>query len=121
VKSSAIIGVMALVVLATDAQGDHWTANPPFDQDLTSFCDLHDKAAMSERCFGFVSAVVEITVDEDLPSFKRRICLPANLNVKKIFEAIRPELRSRYGRCLGFCTAAGYVQTSLYATFPCKR
>ena len=61
-KPLAVIGVVALAVLANSAQADRWIADPR-GQDLRSFCDLHDKATMSQECLGFVSAVVEITLE----------------------------------------------------------
>ena len=104
----------------------------PWGIELTDFCDLRDGAPISEKCEGFVAGVVETTLAEDYinmgrrpdgkgwgPPFNpRRLCLK-RIDIKAIIQGIRPYLRTHFA-CAGFCTSASYVESALYATYPCK-
>jgi hypothetical protein len=94
--------------------------------DYTKFCDLRDGAPISDACFAFIGAVVEIVESNNLsvPEDKRYFpatCIPHGLKIKEIFETIRPRLRADTGVCLGMCTSTSYVISSLAALYPCKK
>ncbi len=94
--------------------------------DYTKFCDLRDGAPISDACFAFIGAVVEIVESNNLsvPEEKRcfpATCIPHGSNIKEIFETIRPELRASTGICAGMCNSTSYVITSLATSYPCKK
>jgi len=48
-----------------------------------------------------------------------RACVPADLDVAEVFQAIRPSLRKRGGNCRGICFSASYVLTALNEVYRC--
>ena len=88
-------------------------------------CDLRPNgdSRMSDKCYGFISAVAEIMkADEGTPEerrFFRPACIPDGLKVEDIYKAIRPTLMD-VGPCLGICTSTGYVMLALVKVYPCK-
>jgi hypothetical protein len=89
-------------------------------------CDLRPNgdSRMSDKCYGFISAVAEImkanqeTSEER--SFSRPACIPDGLKVEDIYRAIRPALMD-VGPCLGTCTSTSYVISALIRVYPCKQ
>ena len=105
-------------------------AQAPFDPyglgiNFEEMCDLRPNgdSRMSDKCYGFISAVAEImkanqeTSEER--SFSRPACIPDGLKVEDIYRAIRPALMD-VGPCLGLCTSTGYVMLALVKVYPCK-
>lgn len=90
--------------------------------DLDEICDLHSGAPISDKCYGFVGAIVEIVKIDSIqpPQFRRgpKACIPKGANITQIFEKIRPLLRTRV--CAGFCTQTSYVISSLHEAYTCK-
>jgi len=79
---------------------------------------------MSDKCYGFISAVVEIMkVNQGIPKermFFRPACIPDGLKVEDIYKAIRPALMD-VGPCLGLCTSTSYVMSALIRVYPCRQ
>jgi hypothetical protein len=105
-------------------------AQAPFDPyglgiNFEEMCDLRPNgdSRMSDKCYGFISAVVEVMkVDQGTPEerrFFRPACIPDGLKVEDIYKAIRPSLMD-VGPCLGLCTSTGYVMLALVKVYPCK-
>jgi hypothetical protein len=90
--------------------------------NFDEICDLHSGASISDKCYGFVGAVIEIVkVDSfQAPQFRKgpKTCIPSGADIKQIFERIRPLLRERM--CAGFCTQTGYIMSSLREAYPCN-
>jgi hypothetical protein len=111
-------------VAIADPTGQSKIPDDPFGIgiDFTEICDLHAGAPISDKCYGYLGAVIEIVkTDSVMPSrFRTRLktCIPRGQNIAQIFEKIRPSLRVRV--CGGFCTSTGYVMESLYEAYPCK-
>jgi hypothetical protein len=117
---AAIAAVSALLVAHPVAAQDR-----PTDRGLNLF-DMCFKgsARMSDKCYGFIGAIVEIVETEQLVSTDRRfsppICIPPGLKVADIWEAIGQPLSDRVFSCAGVCTATSYVISTLAAVYPCK-
>jgi hypothetical protein len=88
---------------------------------LSDFCEIQNGAPISEKCIGFVSAIVEIRRDEGFVQhpYDMNVCIPLNISTKTLIRQIRPWLRRRGDVCVGHCDATSYVSTALNATYPC--
>ena len=108
---STVLGQPAPVALDLDSFG----IGINFDE----ICDLHAGATISDKCYGFIGAIVEIVITDRLSGLPNRAqtCIPKGQNIPQIFEKIRPFLRVRV--CAGFCTQTGYVISSLHEAYPC--
>ncbi len=122
---SGLAAVLAAACCAkTQAAEPNWI--DPFNVgiDIRKVCDFHDHTPMSEPCRTLIGAVVEIEkgyvgLDDETRKRLNRACIPPNLSLLQVYDAIRPELRKTVGFCAGLCTSTGYVRTSLIAVFPC--
>jgi len=87
--------------------------------NFDEICDLHAGATISDKCYGFIGAIVEIVITDRLSGLSHRAqtCIPKGQTIPQIFEKIRPLLRVRV--CSGFCTQTGYVISSLHEAYPC--
>jgi len=112
---------LAYTVLALSVALASSAAAAPLPSDVTDFCDLNDGAAISDKCFGFVSAVIEtvqiLHVTHQATGFLNA-CIPFGTTVEQAVPNIRPLLRRRM--CLGKCTATTYVELAPYEVYPCK-
>jgi hypothetical protein len=93
--------------------------------DLSAMCDLTPGAPVSDRCYGFLGAIVEMALSSeglreqgfDETSFLFvRTCIPADLKLDEIIEAIRSHF---VATCTGLCTETGYVLSALESAYPC--
>jgi len=122
-KVRAVLGV-AFVALAA------FLSNPTTAQDITGLgLSLHDicfrdATPMSDKCYGFIGAIVEIVELDQLDPTQERsfppTCIPRGLKVEDIYEAIREPLSKRTFSCAGICTATSSVFSALAAVYPCK-
>lgn len=93
---------------------------------VMKMCDLRPNgdSRMSDTCYGFIAAVVEmVKVDQGTPEARRisrPACIPDGLRVEDIYRAIRPALMD-VGPCLGICTSTSYVISALIRVYPCKQ
>jgi len=93
--------------------------------NVKEMCDLrpNGNSRMSDKCYGFISAVAEIMKAQQLVPEERRFyrsaCIPDGLKVQDIYKAIRPTLMD-VGPCLGVCTSTSYVMSALVRVYPCK-
>jgi len=87
--------------------------------NIDQICDLHAGATISDKCYGFIGAIVEIVITDGLLGLPHRAltCIPKGQTIPEIFEKIRPFLKVRV--CSGFCTQTGYVISSLHQAYPC--
>ena len=116
-------GIIALSLVSSPA-----TAQDPYNLGIsvTKMCDLRPDgdSRMSDKCYGFISAVVEIMeVNQGMPKermFSRPACIPDGLKVEDIYKAIRPALMD-VGPCLGLCTSTSYVISALIRVYPCRQ
>ena len=125
---SAALTVAALLAFIPPARA----AERPIDLfslglDFREFCDLEDGAPISNKCMGFLAAVIEIekgyvSLDPALASRLNRACIPPGVSIHQIFAVIRPQLRRMIesGTCIGLCDSTGYVMSSLAGNFPCR-
>jgi len=94
--------------------------------NFEEMCDLRPNgdSRMSDKCYGFISAVAEIMkAEQGMPEERRSsrpACIPDGLKVEDIYKAIRPTLID-VGPCLGLCTSTGYVMLALVRVYPCKQ
>ena len=92
---------------------------------VEEMCDLRPNgdSRMTDKCYGFISAVAEIAkVSQRLPKERtlfRPACIPDGLKVQDIYKAIRPTLMD-VGPCFGECTSTGFVVSALARVYPCK-
>jgi len=119
---AAIAAVSALLMAHPVAAQDPF--GPTFrGLDLFDIC-FKGSARMSDKCYGFIGAIVEIVETEQLVSGDRRfsqpICIPPGLKVEDIWDAIGQPLSDRVFSCAGICTATSYVISTLAAVYPCK-
>jgi hypothetical protein len=130
----AIISVLSVCFGRIPAFGDaifpkHHHGLDPYNHgaDFTTFCDFTEGAPISDKCYGFVAATVEIAMNERVLKYSQdknqsrwRACVPVDLTVPQIFEQIRPNLRKNLGTCGGFCTSTFYIINALNETYPCR-
>jgi hypothetical protein len=112
---------LAYTVLALTVALPSMVAGASLPSDITDFCDLNDSAAISDKCFGFVSAVIETVQILHVTHQATGVlnaCIPFGTTVEQAVPKIRPFLRVR--KCLGMCSATTYVERDLYETYPCK-
>jgi len=112
---------LAYIVLALSVASPSVVVAAPLPSDITDFCDLNDGAAISDKCFGFLSAVIETvqTLHETHQAIGfLNACIPFGTTVEQAIPKIRPLLRRR--TCMGKCSATSYVELALYEVYPCK-
>lgn len=93
--------------------------------DLPAICDMAPGAPVSDRCYGFLGAIIEMALSSqglreqgfDEASFLFvRTCIPPDLKLEQIIEAIRSHMAPA---CTGLCTETGYVLSALELAYPC--
>ena len=111
---------LLLAVALSIASAGYGVAQPRLSR-FEDFCSLRDRAVVTDTCFGFMSAVIEIINDGHVqrkPEFLR-ICPPAS--IKGAVSKIRPWLRKNGNICVGLCDATSYAIVALQAVYPCKK
>jgi len=119
-------------LVAADEHYVPWSEPIPLDHfnlgaDFTKFCDFSDNTPMSDKCYGFVMATVEIMMEERLLLSEQQrtgtswnACIPRGLKMKQIIESIRPLLRRGILGCTGFCSSTTYIMGALRVVYPCN-
>jgi hypothetical protein len=95
--------------------------------DIEEFCDFRPGVPISDKCYGFIEGVVGMLDNETMEAYSTttptgmRACIPHNLSVEQVFEAIRPLLaRPLAFVCAGKCNSASYLTDALISVYPCK-
>ena len=115
-----IAGCVVVMIFSSPVLAAPRTA--PASIELDQICDLRTGAPMSDKCLGFVGAVVEIVKIENVMknrSYLAGACVPTELSVPQVFDKIRPSLR--HWVCGGFCPASWNVARSLNEVYPCPK
>ena len=111
------VAVAALLVLLTSSASFGMS-------QLKDFCEIARGAPISERCYGFVAAIVELSQDQHtMPNpgpGLGGVCIPYDLTTEQIIRKLRPWLRKRGDTCYGHCDATSYIEEALIATFACN-
>lgn len=119
VFTALVMGFLAITSMPIRAQPN----TPVRFTIVNDFCDVGEGAPISERCIGFVAAIVEMRRDEKIfhNSHQMDVCIPWGIKTTTVVKAIRPWLRQWGGICAGYCDASSYISGALNATYPCKR
>jgi len=133
--SMAALAMSGVVCASNAAPRAAWERGykDPWGIALTEFCDLRDRAPISEKCEGFVAGIVESTMLEGSypeknpdgswkPAPGGECMNSGGIDIKAIIANIRPALRDHVGICGGgVCSSSGYVKQALSIAYPCQK
>lgn len=124
---SALVAVAASCVASPPGNAGAGLGYDAYGLDLhpERFCDLEDGAPVSDACYGYVGATIEMVMTEhDVPrpdpQWWRPACIPRGVKVADVVARIRPLLRPPR-MCGGLCTDTGSVRDALVEAYPCER
>jgi hypothetical protein len=136
-RMTAEFAAVSALCLSALVQPPAARAEEPRHQDLfglglnfREICDLTPGAPVSDRCYGFMGAVIEMALSSqglreqgfDETSFLFvRTCVPPGVMLEEIIEVIRVQIDTHpmLSQCTALCSETGYVLSALESAYPC--